>query len=149
MFDLDGSVATKASPLDRYGQDTFNKVVRVGGATSPSRAVQMPHTKEAVPKSAIDSVSARFVRLRDEWLREVSFSNSMDEIVSSEPYREIATIGPAVVPFILEDLEKEPKPWFYVLRQITGADPVRRSAVGDMSAMAAAWLDWGKKNGYR
>jgi hypothetical protein len=149
MFDFAGSIATKANPHDQYGDDTINKVVHVHGAKVPVGPIQMARWGGNPSADAVDTVGARFARLRDAWIREVAFSNSMAEIISSPPYREVASMGPAVVPFILEDLENEPKPWFSVLREITGEDPVPRAASGDMKAMAAAWLDWGKKRGVR
>jgi hypothetical protein len=63
-------------------------------------------------------------------------------------YQEIITMGQEVVPLLLRDLEQEPDHWFAALRAITGAHPVPPEDRGDLHKMAAAWLRWGKDNGY-
>ena len=57
-------------------------------------------------------------------------------------------MGPPVVPLILQSLKKQPNDWFYALRAITGANPVRSADAGDMQKMAQAWVTWGKKRGF-
>jgi len=51
------------------------------------------------------------------------------------------------VPLLLRDLEREPVHWFEVLQAITGEDPVAREQWGNIPAMAAAWLAWGRQHG--
>ena len=145
MMEFDGSVPT-ANSANQYDSQTSSVTAARRRRPSSPVAVQW---HGLVPTDSVDTLPKRFKRLRDEWLRKVAYTNSMDEIVSSPPYREIVMIGPRVVPLILEDLEIEPKPWFSALREITGADPVKPKSAGDMKAMAAAWLAWGKKQGLR
>jgi hypothetical protein len=57
-------------------------------------------------------------------------------------------MGPAAVPLILEDMEKQPYDWFFALRSITGENPVPANAAGDVKRMSALWVAWGKRNGF-
>jgi hypothetical protein len=55
-------------------------------------------------------------------------------------YQQIIGLGPAGVPLLLRELEREPDHWFWALRAITGEDPVPEEARGRLREMAAAWL---------
>ncbi len=63
-------------------------------------------------------------------------------------YQRIIGLGPAVIPLILADLARQPDHWFWALRALTGEDPVPAEARGRVKAMADAWLQWGRENGY-
>ena len=64
-------------------------------------------------------------------------------------YQRIIGMGQPVVPLILRDLEQEPEHWFWALQSITGENPVLPEQRGNLEMMAAAWLAWGKADGYR
>jgi hypothetical protein len=49
--------------------------------------------------------------------------------------------------FLLRDLAREPKDWFWALYSVTGANPVAAQDEGDIAAMSKAWLDWGRQRG--
>ena len=49
---------------------------------------------------------------------------------------------------ILRDLEDSQAQWFRALRSIARESPVRHEDRGDIQAMTAAWLDWGKNRRY-
>ena len=38
--------------------------------------------------------------------------------------------------------------WFYALREITGANPVKPDDRGKVAIMQASWLEWGEANGF-
>jgi hypothetical protein len=61
-------------------------------------------------------------------------------------YQQIIGLGPAVIPFILEDLARKPDWWFWALAAITGEDV----AEGEQTLDGAAerWLEWGRSHGY-
>jgi hypothetical protein len=63
-------------------------------------------------------------------------------------YREIIGTGVAAVPYLLAESERRPDHWFVALHQITGADPVPKESRGRIKAMAAAWIRWGKEQGF-
>ena len=58
-------------------------------------------------------------------------------------------MGPAIVPFLLRDMEENETHWFYALYKITGANPVAKEEAGNIPKMAAAWLRWARENGYQ
>ena len=45
-------------------------------------------------------------------------------------------------------LAAKPAHWFVVLHAITDASPVAPENCGRLKEMTAAWLKWGKLNGY-
>ena len=63
-------------------------------------------------------------------------------------YQRIIGKGQAAIPFILQELQREPDHWFWALHAITGHDPVPEGDQGDIAAMARAWIAWGKQRGY-
>jgi hypothetical protein len=66
-------------------------------------------------------------------------------------YQSIIGIGPAAIPLILSQLEsegEEPDHWFWALRALTSADPVKEEDRGDIVRMATAWIEWGRAQGY-
>jgi hypothetical protein len=101
-----------------------------------------------IPQQA-ESVKQRFERLAGRWVEQTRYASSLDEVTSNDAYQQIIRMGPNVVSLILSDLRASPKPWFYALRRITGANPIPRAAAGNLSKMTAAWLSWGRKHGYR
>ena len=105
-----------------------------------------------MPTEAAEIIGRRFAELTQEWLADTAFTSSMNRIVESEPYQEIIALGVAmetiVVRLILEDLQSSPKHWFTALYEITGDDPIPNAAAGNLRAMTAAWLDWGRAHGY-
>jgi hypothetical protein len=60
----------------------------------------------------------------------------------------LIALGEPAVPLLLAELEREPDWWFAALKAITRADPVAPEDRGTLSAMARAWLDWGRLHGY-
>jgi len=83
-----------------------------------------------------------FSRLVDLWHEDIRFSSSVDEIERSRYYVQILKGGGEVVPFIIEELKKEPDFWFSALEMITGANPVPEDAEGDLYAMSEYWIEW-------
>jgi hypothetical protein len=63
-------------------------------------------------------------------------------------YQQIIGMGPSVIPFILQELAKEPNQWFWALRALTGVNPVPAFERGRIKNMAAAWLRWGREEGH-
>jgi hypothetical protein len=57
-------------------------------------------------------------------------------------------MGPAAVPLILREMQREPDHWFWALRAITGEDPVARADAGNIERMTQAWLRFGEERGY-
>jgi hypothetical protein len=89
-----------------------------------------------------------FLSLARCWKKERGPSSSATELAMCPSYQRIIGLGPAVLPFLLRELEREPDHWFWALKAITGADPVPASSRGKMREMARLWLEWGRQQGY-
>lgn len=98
-----------------------------------------------VEHTAASTVARRFSELKQEWQEASAFLPRLDDAVKLWSYQQIIGIGPAVVPFILQSLQQDPDHWFWALSAITGEDPVDPNDRGDITLMANAWIDWGKK----
>ncbi len=93
-------------------------------------------------------LQAEFERLAAEWKQETEHLSSVVAIAEHRAYQEIIGMGNEAIPFILRDLEESSSQWFWALRSITGESPVRSEDRGDVDAMTAAWLDWGRRKMY-
>lgn len=148
----------------------FNSVtVALSATTSPYRTIEAPGNRsiaeelwlkllanQLAPRGAMDSaqprasgdLEARFSELAAAWRCDKFSSSSTTQIVTHPAYQRIIGLGPAVVPLILRELGREPDHWFWALKAITGADPVPSEERGNVRAMAARWLTWGREQGY-
>lgn len=94
-----------------------------------------------------DDVEFDFLRLCAEWKTATSCMSSVTSITNHPAYQQIIAMGMPVVPFILRDLQQEPRYWMLALTKITGQDPVNAADWGRMQKMADAWVAWGRANG--
>lgn len=103
------------------------------------------------PSIALDTASnatrQRFRRLADEWKEQARFLSNTAQMAMLRPYQRIIGMGWDAVPFLLEELQREPRQWFWALEAITEADPVPPEAAGKVRPMAQAWIEWGKEQG--
>ena len=116
-------------------------------SASPQCSKQ-PHAKHGSSTSVEPADRQRFEELADRW-REETFFHSNSSIKNAHPaLQEIISMGPPVVPLILERMRSQGGHWFEALRQLTGADPVSPADHGKIRAMQNSWLQWGERNGY-
>lgn len=114
---------------------------------SPER--QFPYSALVrVDEPTYITIESEFYRLAQQWKQERPRGADVSEMVMHPAYQRIIGMGPDVVPFLLEDLEREPEHWFWALYSITGAKPVPPKSEGKLEEMAKAWIEWGKKQGY-
>lgn len=108
-------------------------------------------TVQAKPAAAPlpETLPEKFHRLADAWTQAVAHLSSCSKRENHPVYKEIIALGPAVVPLLLFDLEKNHRHWFAALSAITGADPVADEDAGMIVKMSEAWLQWGRETGYR
>lgn len=103
-------------------------------------------TKRRPLKTA--ELKAEFDRLAAQWKRETRYQSSSDIMAEHPAYQAIIAMGDDVIPLILADLRESMDHWFMALRSITGESPIREEDRGKISAMTAAWLDWGRRHKY-
>ena len=89
-----------------------------------------------------------FERLAAKWKLDTAHLSSPSAIAEHRAYQEIIGMGKEAIPFILRDLEDSQAQWFWALRSIARESPVRPEDRGDVRAMTAAWLDWGRDRSY-
>jgi hypothetical protein len=89
----------------------------------------------------------RFRTLAQAWKRETTFASTANQMFLLPSYQQIIGLGPSAVPAILRDLELQPNHWYWALAAITGENPVKPQEAGNVRAMRAAWLNWGRTKG--
>ena len=100
------------------------------------------------PYADNETAQQKFERLRNNWKRDTSIY-SVDYLkVNHWAYKEILAMGEQIIPFMLDDLAHSRARWFTALQELTGSDPVSTEIHGDFQAMASAWVDWGRTEGY-
>ncbi|WP_375511754.1 hypothetical protein [uncultured Nostoc sp.] len=90
-----------------------------------------------------------FIKLANQWRSETKHMSLMSDMILHTAYQQIIGMGTDAVPLILKELSREPEHWFWALRSITGANPIKPEDRGRLKKMAEAWLDWGRQHGYK
>lgn len=93
------------------------------------------------------ALKTKFEYLKNTWKQETRFNSDIKSIINHPAYQEIIQLGPAIIPFILEELQNKPDHWFYALTALTGAHPIKAENRGKIGAMAQDWLDWAENKG--
>jgi hypothetical protein len=106
----------------------------------------MVGTAEGLAQQA--SPRERFERLRDQWKEQSRYLSNTAQMALLTPYQRIIGMGMAAVPFILEELRRDPDHWFWALEAITEENPVSSQEAGRVPPMTAAWLRWGVERGF-
>ncbi len=96
-----------------------------------------------------DPLKQRFQHLAKTWRDECAHLSSIRETALHPAYQQIIGMGKAALPFILEELKREPNHWFWALRAITQENPVSQEHQGDVSEMVSDWLRWAETEGIR
>jgi hypothetical protein len=95
-------------------------------------------------------MTARFRRLADQWIAETENMSAVEDMIVHPAYQEITGMGPAIIPLLLDELEREPNHWFAALYAVSGGqNPVPPEDAGDVDKMVEAWFEWAETNGYR
>jgi hypothetical protein len=116
-----------------------------GGGLMTPRTLEEPAPGEDAP---LADLAVQFATLADQWHRDIAVVSSVHEMVEHPAYQGIIRMGPAVVPLILRELQREPDYWFWALTAITGENPVPPEDAGDLDRMTDAWLAHGRARGY-
>lgn len=93
------------------------------------------------------SLEHRFRTLTREWKQATRHLSSVADRSMHSAYQQIIGLGPAALPLILRELERENDDWYWALSAITGENPIPAGAEGRMHAMRAAWIAWGREHG--
>src|SRR5260370_9124701 len=93
------------------------------------------------------TVEERFQSLARNWQEETAHLSSFTKRILNPHYQQIIGMGPAVVPFLLRGLAREPQDWFWALYSVTGENPLAAPDQGDIPAMSHARPKRGKQRG--
>lgn len=99
---------------------------------------------QELPSYEEAGIQKRFRELADKWYEEIGGDSSLTRINSNLNYLRIIKLGERVIPLIIEELEKEPAPWFLALQVLSERDDIGQDTPGDFSKITKAWLDWSK-----
>lgn len=88
-----------------------------------------------------------FEDLKNEWKSKSRYMSNSAQMATVWEYQQIIGLGPQVVPFILAELQRETDHWFWALEAIAGVNPVKLEDAGNVDRMAAAWSEWGQREG--
>jgi len=99
-------------------------------------------------KAQREDIEPEFNGLVEKWKAERSASSSTTVIAMHPAYQRIIGMGRPALPLILRELNKQLDHWFWALKAISGEDPIPAEHRGNMSQMAADWLQWGRQKGY-
>jgi hypothetical protein len=103
-------------------------------------------TPSITPVLGKKDLRERFQRLAAEWKEKSRPMSNVAQMAMLRPYQKIIAMGWDAVPFILEELQREPDQWFWALEVITDENPVPPEAAGKVRQMAQAWVEWGKQH---
>ncbi len=107
-----------------------------------------PEMVRVWPDPTLIQAKKKFARLKGEWIIGVGPTSSTTDMILHPAYQRIIGMGPAVLPLLLRDLEAGPIDWFWALESITEENPVHPDDLGNIQAMAKAWIEWGRSKGY-
>lgn len=97
---------------------------------------------------AQEALKRRFNKLAKKWKDDTQFVSSVETLITHPAYVEIINMGKDILPYMFKRLQKHGEHWFFALQKITGADPINPEDAGRVKEMTAAWLNWGRVQGY-
>ena len=162
-IDLSNQIKTEASKVSllrtkSWKQEAFSwREEKVLYVSSQQSLLQKSKTRKAKqitnrPSSYLlkqAEIKDTFMKLANQWRSETKHMSLMSDMILHTAYQQIIGMGTNAVPLILEELSREPEHWFWALRSITGANPIKPEDRGRVRKMAEAWLDWGRQHGYK
>jgi hypothetical protein len=125
-----------------------NVITSAHGDQVASQGSMLMNTQSTIPSPGKLTARERFQALAAEWKGKSRHMSNVAQMALLQPYQRIIGMGQEAVPFLLEELRREPDQWFWALEAITQENPVPPEAAGKVRLMAETWIEWGKKHGY-
>jgi len=88
-----------------------------------------------------------FQKLAKQWRDETGMLSSVAKKLEHSAYRQIVSLGPPIIPWVLEELLDRPSYWFAALRELAKDLPNVPKNSGDFNTVREQWLNWGKERG--
>ncbi|MGB8986898.1 MAG: hypothetical protein WCC37_09870 [Candidatus Sulfotelmatobacter sp.] len=146
MREWDGTTAASTMEWRRHAVLTpdYGWCGKRGAALLLTDIWQWPEEVESCEPTTEEEVEAHFNKLADEWEEDVSNMSSLTAMIGHPKYREIVDMKWRVVPFLINDLQRNRRFWLPALEEITGVHPFDPSDSGNSKRMIDAWVRWGK-----
>lgn len=118
--------------------------------SNPEKLVLLERLQQVLLRAhVVEPDRERFNKLARQWKAETAHLSSTTALAMHNAYQQIVGMGRAALPMLLEEMRDRPHHWTWALRAITGVDPVPKQSRGKLNEMAAAWVAWGRANGYQ
>ena len=91
---------------------------------------------------------ALFRKLADQWHDETDMYSIGSQQIVHPAYLQIIASGKVMIPYILSDLVTRGGNWYSALETLAEMSPVGPEDTTNVRLRKAAWLRWGKTNGY-
>ena len=106
--------------------------------------------------TTFESLRDKFQERAEAWQDATGHLSAPSRIYSHPTYPRLLLLGRGIIPLILEDIQDGARcDWYPALRALadfdlvlTNLDPVTDAERGNVGLMDAAWLRWGRNNGY-
>ena len=87
-----------------------------------------------------------FKGLAAQWQQATQHLSVLAKRYQYPSYITMLNMGPAIVPFILKELQRAPDRWLDALERLTGANPAKDAVTFEDAVNH--WIKWGKTNKY-
>jgi hypothetical protein len=124
------------------------RLIEATAGASYKKIVQKTIMSSATYKATTNDYVDSFYANLHKWRSETYYVSSPSELRKHRSFRAIVRMGEPVVPLIIDDLKQSPSLLSLALGEITGESVVPDDARGNVKAMAAAWIAWGRRNGF-
>ena len=134
--------------LSRYGARLQFEATRSG---TPFMPAVRNEDASSLRHGAGQVETKLFRKLADEWLEATGHLSLESNMVGHRAYLRIIGMGrDTVTPLILKELRARSGFWYRALEALHGANApaIPREDMGNIRKMKAAWLLWGKEQGY-
>ena len=152
LRDLEESLARKLEErAARHGvsaEEEHRRILRESLLQTGSKSSLEDYLLSIPPRGEGNPLEVEFLQRALRWKAQTALHSSIAKKAQHPDYQRIIGMGEAVVPLILRWLKHEPDFWFEALVAITGEQPMRPEHAGDIGALAADWLEWGRARGY-
>lgn len=128
--------------LERRASSTAGYILRAALNQRPKTTASAGEYK---PSSA-DFLKS-FYAVQQRWERETQFLSSSKLKKQHPAYQVLVENAKLTLPLILSELQRRPSHLVWILNEIATELPFTEEEAGDISAMSAAWVKWGKEDG--
>jgi hypothetical protein len=136
-----GNIATKIHELPYSAKER----IYVSWNAREIEKIITVHLSEFIPKKE-SAIKLKFQELCTKWKIETITCASPTKKYLNENYLKIIKLGEKVIPFILQEMKRDPDDWFLALRILSETNPVNPEESKNFRLATDAWIKWGEEN---